>query len=218
MALADAGNVLSVRTFPHGLQHASQIITYIDEMCREIAWSPAHLQEIYVSVGPGSFTGLRVGITVAKSLAMSLDVCIVAVPSVNVLAENAPADAQHLIVVLDAKRDQIFTAGFKRTNNAWEPVEEAHLDSLTDMLARAPRPVHLIGEGIPYHQKFMDAGDASIISTPPESWQASATTVARLGWKLSQSKQYADPYALTPIYIRRPEAEEVAERAEQKQK
>jgi tRNA threonylcarbamoyladenosine biosynthesis protein TsaB len=207
IALVDSGVVLAERSFEHGLQHAAQILPAIDQLCRERAWTPASIDELYVSAGPGSFTGLRIGITLAKTMALATGVKLVAVPSVRVLVENAPADAQHVIIVLDAKRAQIFTARFERGGEKWIERESARLDSLAAMLSRSPRPVHLLGEGIAYHQKFIPA-DAGVIVTDTAMWQARAAAVANIGAAMARAGEFADADRLTPIYIRRPEAEE----------
>src|SRR3954469_19664546 len=144
VAVAQDGVVLAEETFPHGLKHAAGLVPMIDRLCRAAGWGPGDVEEIYVSAGPGSFTGLRVGVTVAKTLAFATGAKLIAVPTVEVLARNAPAEATDVVIVLDAKRDQIFTARLTRGSDTWEVVEVAHLDSLSEMLARAPRPVHLI--------------------------------------------------------------------------
>jgi tRNA threonylcarbamoyladenosine biosynthesis protein TsaB len=206
--------ILAEAQFPHGLAHAAQIVPILDRLARAQGWRPRDLDELYVSVGPGSFTGLRIGVTLAKTMAVATGVRIVAVPSVRVLVENAPPDARHVVIVLDAKRDQIFTARFERdpSTGAWTEREPAHLDMLAAMIERAPRPVHLIGEGFPYHEKFLPKEDASVIVTSPEMWRARASAVAKIGLEMAARGQFADPFTLTPIYIRRPEAEEKFER------
>jgi len=208
VAIVEDGRVLAEDEFPHGLQHAAEILPRIDRLCRARGWLPADIAEIFVSAGPGSFTGLRIGITLAKTLFFATGARIVAVSSVQVLARNAPPEARDLIIVLDAKRDQTFSARLSRTEHGWAEREPAHLDDLRSMLARAPRPVHLLGEGIPYHQKFIPADDSQVIICPPESWRARASAVAELGWRLAETGYFTDPDTLTPIYIRRPEAEE----------
>src|SRR5688572_24400197 len=115
IAVVDDGRVVREEQFPHGLQHAAQIIPIIDQLTKAQGWSPRDVDELYVSVGPGSFTGLRIGVTLAKTMALATGVKLVAVPTVRVLVENAPAEARHVIIVLDAKREQIFTARFERT-------------------------------------------------------------------------------------------------------
>jgi tRNA threonylcarbamoyladenosine biosynthesis protein TsaB len=210
IALARDGQILEEQAFPHGLQHAAEILPMIDRLTLARHWKPTDLEELYVSAGPGSFTGLRIGITLAKTLAFATNVKLVAVPTVQVLAENAPPESRNLIIVLDAKRDQIFTARFARPSEhgPWQEQEPAHMDTLTAMLARAPRPVHLLGEGIPHHTRFIPNDDSQVVITPEQSWRARARAVADLGRQLALSNHYTDPDRLTPIYIRKPEAEE----------
>jgi tRNA threonylcarbamoyladenosine biosynthesis protein TsaB len=208
VALVQDGRTLAEETFPHGLQHAARIIPAIDDLCRQLNWTSADFKEIYVSAGPGSFTGLRIGITLAKTLALVTGASLVAAPSVRVLAENAPADAKNILIVLDAKRDQIFTASFARAAGSWTAIQPAQLSSLAEMLAKSPRPVHLIGEGIPYHRKFVPASDAGIHIVDESLWRPQARAVATLGWRMAREGQFTDSLALCPIYIRRPEAEE----------
>ncbi len=211
IATVDGESILAEDTFQHGLQNAAQILPIIDRLTRAQGWLPDEIEQIYISIGPGSFTGLRLGVTLAKTMALASGVKIVAVPTVRVLAENAPADAQNLVIVLDAKRDQIFTARFSRRDGAWQEEESARVESLASMLSRSPRPVHLLGEGIPYHRKFIP-DDPQIVLTPDEIWRARASVVAKLGIAMARQGAFVDPLTLTPIYIRRPEAEEKADR------
>jgi tRNA threonylcarbamoyladenosine biosynthesis protein TsaB len=208
VALVEDGQVLAEDQFPHGLQHAAEMIPRIDRLCRERGWLPGDLRELYVSAGPGSFTGLRIGITLAKTLAFATGAKIVAVPSVRVLARNAPAEASELIVVLDAKREQIFTSRFRREGAQWEEQEPAHLDDLASMLARSPRPVYLVGDGIPQHRWFIPLDAAGIFLTPPEVWRPRAAAVAAEGVAVAAAGVFIEPDHLQPIYLRKPEAEE----------
>jgi tRNA threonylcarbamoyladenosine biosynthesis protein TsaB len=211
IALVESGSVLDERTFAHGLQHAAGLLPLIADACAARDWRPADLRQIYVSIGPGSFTGLRIGVTLAKTLAFATGAQVVAVPSVRVLVENAPAAARHAIIVLDAKRQQIFTARFERTTDGWVEREPAHVDSLTAMLGRSPRPVYLIGEGIPHHEQYVDSADTGVILTDAGAWRAAAAVVATLGWRMAQHSAFADVFTLSPLYIRKPEAEEKAD-------
>src|SRR5436190_12510374 len=114
VATVEDGRVLVEEQFPHGLQHAAQIVPIIDRLAKAQAWEPGDLDELYISAGPGSFTGLRIGITLAKTMALATGVKLVAVPTTRVLVENAPSEARHVVLVLDAKREQVFTARFER--------------------------------------------------------------------------------------------------------
>lgn len=213
VAIVEEGRVLGEDTFEHGLRHAAEMVPRIDALTRAQGWRPADIREIYVSVGPGSFTGLRIGVTLAKTLAFATGATIAAVASVEVLACNAPEEAREVIVVLDAKREQVFTARRHRdeSESNWSIAEPAHVDSLAAMIARSPRPVYLIGAGIPFHQKYLPSQDEGIIVTGPELWRARAEAVAKIGYRMLRAGQSADPQRLTPLYIRKPEAEEKAE-------
>jgi tRNA threonylcarbamoyladenosine biosynthesis protein TsaB len=208
VALLANSNVAGEESFSHGLKHAAGLLPMIDRLIRDLGWKPSDIQQLYVSHGPGSFTGLRIGITLVKTLSMATGAKIVAVPTLKVLAMNAPPGAENVLVVLDAKRDQIFTARYEREGQNWIEVEPAHLDSLTAVLSRSPRPVHLIGEGIPFHEKFLPADRNGIVITPESSWVAHAATVAKLGMELADRGEFADIDRLTPLYVRKPEAEE----------
>src|SRR3954469_5709785 len=101
VALIDENGAIEEREFPHGLQHAAGLIPLIDQLSSQRGWSPAQLEHVYISAGPGSFTGLRIGITLAKTLAFATGAKLVAVPTMGVLVANAPPEAQHAMIILD---------------------------------------------------------------------------------------------------------------------
>ena len=209
VAIVEDGKILAEDTFSHGLQHAAQIICRIDALLKAQQWQPRELQELYLSIGPGSFTGLRIGVTLVKTLAFVTRARIAAVPTLDVLARNAPSEARNVIVVLDAKREQIFTARYAReeSTSRWVIIEPPHLDRLDAMLSRSPRPMHLIGEGIPYHRQFIGE-DPQVIVTDAELWRARAVVVAELGAAMLREGATTELQNLVPLYIRKPEAEE----------
>lgn len=199
-------------TFPHGLRNAAQMLPIIDRMIRSVGWTPGDVRRVYLSAGPGSFTGLRIATTFAKSLGWACGAKLVAVPTVRVLVENAPAEAEHVVVVLDAKRGQVFTASFDRADTPdrpWVEREPARVDVLDEVLARAPRPVYLIGEGIPYHAAAVQGRPPDQVRVTPEAcWRARASVLARLAAELAADGHFVDPFELSPSYVRLPEPEE----------
>jgi tRNA threonylcarbamoyladenosine biosynthesis protein TsaB len=208
VALFDDDRLVAENRFPHGLKHAAELIPMLDKLLKSQNWTPRDIERLYVSIGPGSFTGLRIGVTLAKTFAFATGARIVAVPSLQVLVRNVPADWQHAIVLLDAKRGQIFTARYANRDGRFEEEESAHLDTLAAMVARAPRPVYLLGEGLPFHEQSIPADDPAIIMTPPETWQSRASIVGQLGIERARRGEFTDPQFLVPLYIRLPEAEE----------
>jgi tRNA threonylcarbamoyladenosine biosynthesis protein TsaB len=212
VALVEDGRVVAVDQFSHGLQHAAGLLPMIDRLTRSTGWSPSDFRHLYVSAGPGSFTGLRIGITLAKTMSLVTGARLVAVPTAHVLLQNAPREAVEVVIVLDAKRGQIFTARYQRVGSDaispmdnWREAEPAHLDTLAAILNRAGRPVHLLGEGLPYHPTPDHPG---IVVTDASSWRGRAESVAALGVAMAQSGHFIAADALLPTYVRLPEAEE----------
>ena len=208
VALVDGGAVVAESSFAGGFKHAAGLLPLIDRLMRDRRWRPADLHHVYVSVGPGSFTGIRIGVTVAKTLAVATGVRLVAVPSLAVVVRNAPATARHAIVLLDAKRGQVFAARFERTDDRWLEREPARLDDLPALLRRAPRPVYLLGEGIPHHRHLVPPDEPDVVATDPDLWRPRAAVVAQLGTAMAAASQFVEPDQLVPAYIRKAEAEE----------
>lgn len=133
VAIGRAGRCLSQVAFTAGARHGVELVPAVDKLVKEMNLSPGQIRVICVSCGPGSFTGLRVGFTFARSLAQVTGAKLVAVPSTEVVAENlrpqllSQPGPIFLAPILDAKRQQVYTAGFrwqggrieKSCPNAW---------------------------------------------------------------------------------------------------
>jgi tRNA threonylcarbamoyladenosine biosynthesis protein TsaB len=215
VALAVDGQAVASDTFDYGLSNAARLLPIIDALCRGRGWQANDLREIYVSIGPGSFTGLRIGATLVKTLAFATGAVIAAVPTLLVLASNAPAEVRDLIVLLDAKRGMIFTARFHReAGGEWEAAEGAHLDTLSAILGRARAqvsgPIYLTGDGLDFHRQEIGGG-GEIHELPRELWTGHAGVVARLGRQMLGRGEATAADRLVPVYVRRPEAEEKAD-------
>lgn len=222
VALCEGPALVAQQSFSHGLLNAARVLPLIEEMCRQHGIGARDIGAVAVSIGPGSFTGLRIGVTLAKTLAFATGAKLIAVPTLPVIASNAPADAQWVMPILDAKRDQVFAGLYRRGKQIAERAEQkATLDEveppqllhLPELLARAPRPVLVLGEGVKYHMQHLvdvakPGASGSVSIAPEELWWPRASTVAHLALHLREAGAYADPYKLTPLYIRKPEAQE----------
>ncbi len=187
VALAVDGRVIAQITFEHGLRRAANLVPAVDRLCSDSGWAPADLAHVYVSVGPGSFTGLRVGVTLAKTLALAVGCRIVAVPSLRALAENAAPDAGRVLATVGAGRGNVFAALYERRGGGWVERTPVRQLPLADAVADAGAPVAVV------------SGDA----TPP-----TAAAVATVGWAMAAAGTFADPDTLVPLYVRRPDPEE----------
>lgn len=210
VALCDDAALLDERTFPHSLRHAAALVPLIDSMLRDRSISPKQVEVIHVGVGPGSFTGLRVGVTLAKTFSFATGAKLTAVPTLDTIVENLdPTPHTQAIALLDAKRGQVFAARFERTANSfrnWRAIEPARLDTATGMISRASKDVIVTGEGIDFH--FAAIESAGVAIAAKELWQPRAAVVAKLGRERAANNDFVDAFALRPIYVRLPEAEE----------
>ncbi len=210
VALGLAGEPVDVVAFSTEANHAVELLPTIERLTARQGWAADSVDQFYVSAGPGSFTGLRIGITVARTLAMAVGAKVVAVPTADVLAYNAldlPDPPEHLAVVLDAKRKQVYTAVFRLDGGWYRKVVDACVMVPADLLARTARPLALLGEGVAYHRSALTGSEVSVLDE--ELNRPRAEVVLELGWELAGSGHFADPRSLVPIYLRRPEAEDL---------
>lgn len=216
VAVAAGDEMLGTSRFTADLQHAVELIPAIRRLCESVAWRPEQLDEIYVSAGPGSFTGCRIGITVARALAQAVGVKLVRVPTVDVLACNALSlhpSRQHVVVLLDAQRRQVYAAVFDRVDDAYVRRGELRVGDPAVLLADCPTPCAALGEGIAYHRRTIESrlaedGAPAIEILPEATWPAQAEYVLRIGRQLARQGAYVPVNELLPIYVRLPEAEE----------
>ena len=239
VALGRNGDVLETSAFSTARRHAVELLPTVRALCRKHDVQPGQVEEVYVSGGPGSFTGLRIGITFAKTIALGGRTRVVRVPTLEVIAQNAlllDVPPANLAVLLDAKRGRVYAAGFElvstlptskemghpaRTRETtgrpvgWagpsyrRTIAPAEIDP-ADFLTRMPSGSGAVGEGVAYHREAVERSGLAIL--PETHNQARAEMVYRLGRRQAAVGRYDDPLKLTPIYIRRPEAEEIYER------
>ena len=189
-------------------RHARDLFVAIQGACRRAGWQPRGIDVVAVSIGPGSFTGLRIAVTLAKFVAWDTGAKVVAVPSLRALAENAPADRARVATILDAKRGGLYASLFERQGETLAEVFGPAVIEPADLAPRLARPALVLGRGIPKASAALAGFDLA----PADLWDARPSAVARLGWALHQRGDYADPLRLEPVYLRRPEAEEIWQR------
>jgi len=213
VALGRGPRVLAEREFPTQVEHARELLPALDALLRKQGWSPGDVECCHVSIGPGSFTGLRVAVTFARHLALATGARTCAVPTLDVIAENCAileAPPRNVAVVLDAKRKQVFAAVFEYRAGEYVRLAGPHLDSPAAILAAAPRPIAVLGEGVEYHREEIERSGAVILDET--LWLPKAANVHRLGRRLAEQGRFTAARDLVPCYVRRPEAEELWEK------
>ncbi len=214
VAVARGPEVLGQRQFSKAMRHAVELMPAIRDLTQAQGWKPSDIDAVYVSAGPGSFTGIRIAITIARALQQAIGCQLVGVPTVDVLAANAPPEVEHLAVIMDAKRGQIYAAGYQRDVKSTELRRTSGplLTTPADFLAQAPRPLHILGEGIDYHRPVIAAAHGVIIELDKSLWQPRAVMVHQIGLALARAGVFTPLNDLLPIYLRKAEAEEVWEK------
>lgn len=185
---SDTGRILGRVSDTIGRGHAERLMAMIDEALAEARLTLANVGRIGVTVGPGSFTGIRVGVAAARGLALALAVECVGVSTLEVLAETAPGADKPVLAAINAHRDQVYAQTFEHGTPQGEPL----LLELEDYLARAAIPGTIL------------IGSASALvtdrnaETGPDHFPIEI--VARLA---SSAKAQGKP---KPLYLRGPDA------------
>lgn len=207
VALAEDGRPVAERTFEKGLVHGRELLPALRDLLAAAGWTVAGLDLFAVSCGPGSYTGVRVGVATAKTLAWSLAKPIVGVPSLDALACEAPADAGEWVCpMVDARWQQVYAAVYRRAaGGAWARAGECLAVRPEELLPHLPAEVFLFGDGLDrYASVFARPG---VRLGPPDLRHPRAATVARLGWEAWQAGRRDDAFTLVPLYLRPTEAE-----------
>ena len=223
-ALGAGDELLTAVDFDAASRHAAQLVTRLAELLKSHELTPADLGEVYVSVGPGSFTGTRVAVTVARMLAQTVPgLRTVAVPTAAAVAEGAAElDWHRLGVIFDAREGLIYAASFSRDADG-RPVADGPEGVMTpeEYLAAVGggadaagegEPIRLIGEGLAYHEMPRE-----LILAPDELNAPPHLPNARYAWhvgrRMAAAGEFTEYHRLEPLYCRKPEAVRAWERA-----
>jgi tRNA threonylcarbamoyladenosine biosynthesis protein TsaB len=206
IAVCDGNTVVGKKTYGKNFSHGKEIVSSLESIFNEINWEPNDIDLIAVSIGPGSYTGLRIGVTCAKTLAYGLQKPVIDVPTLDVLVENVKDNNAKIICpVIDAKRKSVYACMYDRNKN--KRITDFLIispDSLIDML---PDSALIFGDGIaPYKQIF--AQKNLTIVEDEKLGIADAANVARLGMEKYEQGMRCEINALAPLYLRKSEAEE----------
>ncbi len=215
VALGRDDEVLDAAVFTRPRAQAVEFFPVIDTLCNRRGVQPANVGTIYVSIGPGSFTGLRIAVAAARAIALATGARVVAVPTLDVIAANAlklSSPPNDVAVIVDAKRGHVYAAAFRLSSNlrAKAPFYERHSDPaevepLAFLQTQSPTCA-VLGEGLQAHRQAVEASDRTIL--PDSLYRPKAEVVYHLGRERAEKGLYVDPRILTPLYVRPPEVEE----------
>jgi len=206
VALADAGAVIAANDLPSDQRSAQSLAPAVRELLATAQWKPADVDLVAVSRGPGSFTGVRVGITMAKTFAYASEARTWGVDTLEALALRAAHLAARFHVAIDAQRGDVVVRGFEVDSEGWpRPLDEPRLVGARAWLAELPPGSVVSG---PVLRKLKDAFPEGVRITPAEAWRVTATEVARLAARDGGQAADDSPWTLRPCYSRPSAAEE----------
>jgi tRNA threonylcarbamoyladenosine biosynthesis protein TsaB len=203
LALVAADRVLMEYSLESHGTYLTRLMPGVEALFSHTGRVPAELEAVAVSLGPGNFTGLRIGLATAKTLAWSLRCPLVPVPTMEVLAAQFPFHPHPIGVVLDAKRGEVFWGRFSCPGDRPQTEEGPLRLAVRDLPARLSSPLLLTGPGLEVYQAALAPHlGPEIAVAPSELWLPRAPTLARLARYRLELGQTANPAQLVPSYLR----------------
>jgi tRNA threonylcarbamoyladenosine biosynthesis protein TsaB len=211
-AMAD-GKLLAQLELDRSQRSAQSLIPAMGQLLDRVGWKTGDVQLTAVSIGPGSFTGLRVGATAAKLFAYAVGSEILGINTLEAIAAAAPPEVLHLSVVIDAQRGQLAERQFTRGPDGWfAPVADQRLVDIETWLEELPPGIAVAG---PVLAKLTNYSWASYVRLLDRvHWPPRAEAVARLAARDFAAGRRDDCWRLVPHYCRRSAAEEKAARSD----
>lgn len=210
VAVADGSRLVAEVSLRRPRAHAEQLVPMVGEALRLAGRAATDLGAVAVSQGPGSYTGLRIGASTAKGLALAAGARLVAVPSLEALASRAapfagPGDL--VLPAFNARRDEVYAAAFRvGVGGAITPLRDTAVLSLGALGAWAPSPesgcVWLLGEGARQTAPALAEAGMEARVLGPEAVAPSAAAVARRAWPRIESGAFEDVAAFEPFYLK----------------
>lgn len=203
LALYDQAGLHMEQLWLSGNNHTVELMPYIVRACEQQNLAPSGLQAVAVSLGPGSFTGLRVGLSVGKGLALALGIPVLGVPTLDATAYAYSREVLPVCAVLPAGRGRWCAALYRsRTAFGWQRTSDYALVTADDLIALLQEPTLICGE---LDQSLVDvlrttAGERAIIASPAARMRRTGY-VAEMAWQRFTAGERDELSSLTPIYL-----------------
>lgn len=198
VSLSYKGETLVLKEdYGNGYSHAEKLHVYVDEVLKEAKISTLQLDAIAVSKGPGSYTGLRIGVSAAKGLAFALNIPLISVSTLEALAHQVKADSGLIVPMLDARRLEVYSAIFDTQFNSIRAIEAQVLDETSFQSYLSENKVYFIGDGVAKTKALLDNNNAVFIENKlPSADQMSALSFNKYKKSDTEDVAYFEPYYL----------------------
>lgn len=201
VALAKEGEVIAIKENNEGLNHSVLLGTYIDEILRANQLDAHQLDAVAISMGPGSYTGLRIGVSMAKGLCFGAGKPLIAVSTLQALALSVSSrlneDALYCPMI-DARRMEVYTACFDQKNNVILSTRAEIIDKNSFAALLAENQIYFFGNGSDKIKETLTSPQAHFI----EEVETSARHIASLAEQQFLQQQFADVAYFEPFYLK----------------
>ena len=205
LALYDGEWVLAEETWRSANNHTVELMPGLVRMLERQKVLPSELRGIAVALGPGSFTGLRIGLGVAKGLALTLAIPLVGIPTLDALVYAQGHKRDPVCAVLQAGRGRVSAAFYRQRRGQWQRQGDYRLTKLEELAADIETRTFFCGEIDAQAAELLRErlGAKAVVASPAASLRR-AGYLAELGWQRLERGEVDDPAALAPIYLRHP--------------
>ncbi|SHI50837.1 tRNA threonylcarbamoyladenosine biosynthesis protein TsaB [Malonomonas rubra DSM 5091] len=198
-----AESLLNVRA-----THSEKLLQQIDLLLQEAGWKLNDVDLLVAVTGPGSFTGLRIGIATVKGLAQVLNKPVVGVSSLQMVALNVPVNPLPVCVFIDARKKEVYTQQFDVSHDFPVALNAAQVLPPERVLEALPQRVVLVGDAVPLYRSLIEEQqEDTLLLAPATAHQPRASQAAWLGLQNYLRGEVIGPVELLPTYIRPSDAE-----------
>jgi tRNA threonylcarbamoyladenosine biosynthesis protein TsaB len=206
VALVNDGRILCSRSCPLRLTHSESLMPVIAEVLEEVNDSLSNIQAVAVAVGPGSFTGLRVGLATAKGLCVGRGIPVVGVPTMEALALPFRGEELPVWVLLPSRREHVYSALFQWVvkDGGWEPrrVRAERNQRVEEFLSELNQASFVAGPGLRNLEEEVLAVGGDLVRVDPRSHRDSdGSGVALLGEERALAGEGLEPRQVRPLYV-----------------
>ena len=219
VALLEGGKLLGESYQNTGLTHSQTLMVMAEDLLKQCGKAVDDLTAVAVAEGPGSFTGVRIGVAAAKGFAWGREIPCYGISTLEAMAVSLGAWEGHVCACMDARRSQVYNALFYVNQGAVERFSQDRaiaLSELKEELEHIDGPIFLVGDGAGLTYKTLAPEIPELILPPEHRLHQRAVGVALLVEKKAEAGENGDGNALTPNYLRLSQAER--ERLERAQK
>jgi tRNA threonylcarbamoyladenosine biosynthesis protein TsaB len=200
LALYDGAQVISEYAWRSTQRHTVELAPAIFELLKRCGLTMDDIQVLGVALGPGSFTSLRVGLSLAKGLALSRHLPMIGIPTLDILALAQPVSKLPLIVAIQAGRGRLATGWYKSSKNGWQAKGPARIVTVEGLADEVETPVIICGElTSEERQKLAEKAEIRLVS--PAGSVRRPSVLAELAWVRWQAGDVDNQARLAPIYL-----------------